>query len=152
MTITIRRATERDQEAINMLVRSERVNPFALDWRRFLVATDASGLVGTVQLRDHFDGSRELGSLVVRPDMRTRGVAARLIGALMLFARGRVYMITRARFASHYEHWGFSVLEASSAPVGILGNYVFGRLVGIVCRALGRESNALAILTRQASA
>lgn len=150
MAITIRAATERDQQAIAALVRSEWMNPFDLDWRRFLVAADANGIAGAVQLRNHFDGSRELGSLVVRADMRARGVAARLIDALMLFVRGRVYMITGARFASHYEHWGFAPLDATSAPAGIRRNYAFGRLAGIVARFIGRKPNPLAILTRQA--
>jgi len=152
VAITIRPATERDQDAITALVRSERMNPFDLDWRRFLVAADAGGLAGTVQLRNHFDGSREVGSLVVRPDVRTRGIAARLIDALMLFARGRVYMITGARFAPHYEHWGFGPVDVGRAPVGVLRNYVFGRLAGVVSRAIGREPTPLAILTRQARA
>ncbi|MFO1313220.1 MAG: GNAT family N-acetyltransferase [Burkholderiales bacterium] len=152
MAITIRAATERDQEAIVALVRSERMNPFDLHWRRFLVAIDAKGVAGTVQLRRHLDGSRELGSLVVRPDMRRRGIAARLIDALMLFAQGRVYMITGSRFASHYQHWGFAPIEATSAPVGILRNYVLGRLVGIVSPPMGAKPSPLAILTRQALA
>ena len=150
MSITIRPAVERDREAIMALVRSERMNPFDLDWRRFLVAADASRLAGTIQLRSHFDGSRELGSLVVRPDMRARGIAARLIDALMLFARGRVYMITGERFAPHYEHWQFSPIDAASAPVGVLRNYVLGRLAGIVSRATGRTPRPLAILARRA--
>jgi|SoiMethySBSTD1v2_1073268.scaffolds.fasta_scaffold196777_2 N-acetylglutamate synthase-like GNAT family acetyltransferase len=150
MKITIRTASEYDQEAITALVRSERLNPSDLDWRRFLVATDARGLAGTVQLRNHFDGSLELGSLVVRPDTRSRGVAARLIDALMLFARGRVYMITGARFAAHYAHWGFAPVEPTHAPSGIQRNYFLGRLAGIASRVIGRTPNPLAVLARAA--
>jgi len=150
MKITIRTASEYDQEAITALVRSERLNPSDLDWRRFLVATDARGLAGTVQLRNHFDGSLELGSLVVRPDTRSRGVGARLIDALMLFARGRVYMITGARFAAHYVHWGFAPVEPTHAPSGIQRNYFLGRLAGIASRVIGRTPNPLAVLARAA--
>ena len=150
MKITIRTASEYDQEAITALVRSERLNPSDLDWRRFLVATDARGLAGPVQLRNHFDGSLELGSLVVRPDTRSRGVAARLIDALMLFARGRVYMITGARFAAHYAHWGFAPVEPTHAPSGIQRNYFLGRLAGIASRVIGRTPNPLAVLARAA--
>ena len=146
MQITIRAASERDQAAIVALVRSERMNPFDLDWRRFLVASDTRGVAGAVQMRSHFDGSRELGSLVVRPDMRARGIAARLIGRLMSSATGRIYMITGARFASHYARWGFAPVEPGLAPLGILRNYVFGRLVGVVARAIGRSSKSLAVL------
>ncbi len=150
MKITIRAASARDQEAIVALVRSERMNPFDLDWRRFLVAADDRGLAGTVQLRNHFDGSRELASLVVRPDVRTRGVAARLIDAMMLFARGPLYMITGARFASHYAHWRFAPVEATRAPLGILRNYVLGRLAGVVSLVTGRTPNPLAVLETRA--
>ena len=146
--VTIRAASARDEAAIASLVRGERMNPFDLDWRRFLVAMDARGVAGAVQMRNHFDGSRELGSLVVRPDARRQGIAARLIDALMLFARGRVYMITGARFAGHYEHWGFAPVEPASAPVGILRNYVLGRVAGLVSRATGRRPNPLAVLAR----
>ena len=149
MRITIRAASERDQDAIIALVRSERMNPFDLDWRRFLVATDARGVAGAVQMRNHFDGSRELGSLVVRPDVRAHGIAARLIGRLMASARGRIYMITGARFASHYARWGFTPVEPARAPLGILRNYVFGRLVGVVARAIGRSSKSLAVLASE---
>ena len=146
MQITIRAASEYDKDSIVALVRSERMNPFDLDWRRFLVASDGRGVAGAVQLREHFDGSRELGSLVVRPDMRARGIAARLIGRLMSKASGRIYMITGARFAAHYARWGFAPVEPVRAPVGVLRNYVFGRMVGIVARAIGRSSQSLAVL------
>jgi N-acetylglutamate synthase-like GNAT family acetyltransferase len=150
MTITIRAASERDEDAIIALVRSERMNPFDLDWRRFLVAADARGIAGTVQLRNHFDGSRELSSLVVRPDMRARGIAARLIDAMMLFARGPLYMITGARFAAHYAHWGFTPVDATRAPAGILRNYVLDRLAGVVSMVTGRTPTPLAVLERTA--
>jgi len=148
MKVTIRAASAHDEAAIASLVHGERMNPFDLDWRRFLVATDARGVAGAVQMRSHFDGSRELGSLVVRPDLRRMGVASRLIDALMLFARGRVYMITGARFAAHYAHWGFAPVEPANAPAGILKNYVLGRLAGIVSRVKGRAPNPLAVLAR----
>jgi N-acetylglutamate synthase-like GNAT family acetyltransferase len=148
MRITIRAAREHDHEAIVALVRSERMNPFDLDWRRFLVASDGGGVAGAVQVRNHFDGSRELGSLVVRPDVRSRGIATRLIDRLMSSAGGPIYMITGARFASHYARWGFTPVEPARAPLGILRNYVFGRLVGVVARAIGRSSKSLAVLAR----
>ena len=152
MAITIRAATVEDQRAIAALLRNERLSPFDLDLQRFLVARDANGLAGAVQLRNHFDGSSEVSSLVVRPDVRRRGIAARLIDALMLFATGRVYMITGARFASHYAHWGFSPLAATRAPVGVLRNYLLGRLGGIVTRSVGNQARPLAILARHGMA
>jgi len=96
--IVIRPAVSQEQDEIVTFVRSERMNPFDLDWRRFLLATDRSGIVATVQLRHHGDGSRELGSLVVRKDARRRNVASRLIGTLLASAPARVFMITGSMF------------------------------------------------------
>ena len=81
--LTIRPATETDQVAIRTLVRSERLNPHRLDWPNFVVAVDQRGLVGAVQLRKHWDGSRELGSLVVRKEARRQAIASKLIGSFM---------------------------------------------------------------------
>ena len=92
LSIAIRAATADDQLAVKTLVRSEHLNPLDLDWRRFTVAFDDSGLVGAVQLRKHWDGSRELGSLVVRRDARHHGVASQLIDATALVRnRSRVH-------------------------------------------------------------
>ena len=148
MTVTIRPASERDEPAITALVRSELPYPLDLDWRRFLVAADARGVAGAVQLRSHSDGSQEVGSLVVRPDARALGIAARLLDALMLFARGRIYMITGARFAAHYAHWGFAPVAATTAPAGVLRNYLLGHMAVIVSRVRGRAPHPLAVLAR----
>jgi N-acetylglutamate synthase-like GNAT family acetyltransferase len=148
-TFTIRHATERDQSAITALVYSERLNPIDLDWRRFVIASDHTGVLGAVQLREHDDRSRELGSLVVRNDARGRGIAARLIDALLAPVATRVLMITGARFAHHYARWGFARIEPETAPTSILRNYYFGRIVGWVLSFFsGRPPKMLAVLQR----
>ena len=148
--IRIRSATEQDHLSITALVRSERLNPLDLDWRRFVVATDHTGVVGAVQLRKHFDGSRELGSLVVRKEARGRGIAAWLIDALLSTQTSRIFMITRAAFAAHYERWGFRPVEPVAVPSPIRRNYLFGRLAGILSLLQGRRPNRLVVLDRNA--
>jgi len=152
LPITIRAAREIDETAILALVRSERLNPFDLDWRRFMLAADSGGIVGAVQLREHADGSRELGSLVVRRHARRHGVAARLIDALLALQRTRVFMITGAAFAWHYERWGFRSIEPIQAPWPILRNYWLGRLSGVQSFLAGRTPTNLAVLHRQPAA
>lgn len=146
----IRFAAEHDQHAITTLVRGERLNPFDLDWRRFAVATDPSGIVGAAQLREHVDGSYELGSLVVRREARRRGIASRLIDTLLLAQHSRVFMITGTAFARHYERWGFRHIEPVQAPWPIRRNYWLGRLAGIQSLLTGRRPNELAVLDRVA--
>lgn len=138
---------QRDELAITSLVRSERLNPNDLDWRRFVVAIDGSGLLGAVQLRMHVDRSRELGSLVVRRDARGRGVASRLIDALLASIATRVLMITGAAFAAHYERWDFRPIEPAQAPASVRRNYYLGALIGGALSLLsGRRPKRLAIL------
>ena len=150
-TFRIRRAREADDYALTSLVRSERLNPIGIDWRRFVLAVDEKGIAGAVQLRLHDDDSRELGSLVVREDARGRGIAARLIDALLAPVTTRVCMITGARFAHHYVRWGFRRIDVKAAPYAVRRNYHFGRLVGGALAFLaGREPRALAILDRPA--
>jgi N-acetylglutamate synthase-like GNAT family acetyltransferase len=148
----IRRAREVDEVAIASLVRSERLNPVDLDWRRFVLAVDEQGIAGAVQLRLHDDDSRELGSLVVRQDARGRGIAARLIDALLAPVTTRVCMITGAAFVQHYARWGFRRIDPAAAPYAVRRNYYVGRFVGRVLAFLGgREARTLAILDRVAA-
>ena len=148
--ITIRSAMKQDEAAIHRLVRAERLNPADLDWRRFVVAAYEAAVIGTVQLRCHGDGSREVGSLVVRQDARRRGIASRLIDALLERARGRVFMITGAPFAAHYARFGFRPIQALDAPRHILRNYALGQLFGGFLSLLcGRSPRRLVILDRR---
>ena len=148
MAVAVRRAAEADAAGIRALVRGERVNPTGLDWRNFLVAADERGLVGTVQMRRHPDGSRELGSLVVAERARGRGIAARLIDALLAAERGRVLMITGEDFAAHYGRWGFRRIEPGAAPAAVRRNYRIGRLAIVVSLLKRRPLRRLVILDR----
>ena len=147
--ITIRAAVEKDQDAIAALVHSEHLNPHDLDWRCFVVATDVYGIVGAAQMRRHADGSRELGSLVVRRNGRRRGIAGRLIDMLLATHAARAFMITGAAFAEHYSRWGFRRIDPADAPAVIRRNYFFGQLVGGALSLLkGRWPRRLAVLDR----
>jgi N-acetylglutamate synthase-like GNAT family acetyltransferase len=146
--VAIRSAVPADQEAIRALVKSERLNPMGIDWPNFLVAVGTRGIVGAVQLRKHPDGSRELGSLVVAPEARGHGIAARLIDALVTGHDGPVQMITGAQHAAHYQRWGFRRLEASRAPRSIRLNYRLGSLACVISVLKRRAPRRLVILHR----
>ena len=150
--ITIRRATEEDQAAIRTLVRSERLNPHGLDWPNFVVAIDADSLVGAVQLRRHRDGSRELGSLVVRKAARGQAVASRLIDALLADAHEPIFMVTTEVFAERYQRWGFCRIEPAAASAAVRRNYRIGSLVSITALFTLRRIRRLVVLARGASA
>jgi amino-acid N-acetyltransferase len=146
--LTIRPATDTDQVAIRTLVRSERLNPCGLDWPNFLVAVSGRGLVGAVQLRRHRDGSRELGSLVVRKEARCQGIASQLINTLLAGANERVLLITVEAFAARYERWGFRQIEPAAAPAAIRRNYRIGSLASVTALLRLRRIRRLVILDR----
>lgn len=151
--VMVRSAVANDQENIRALIHSERLNPTSLDWHNFIVATDEGGLVGAVQMRPHADGSRELGSLVVRKDARGTGVGAKLIDALLAREKGRVHMITAKTYASHYERWGFHRIEPWFAPKMVRRNYQIGQFAaGALSLFVGRMPRRLVILGRPSPA
>lgn len=146
--VAIRSAVPADQEKIRALVKNERLNPIGIDWPNFLVAVGTQGVVGAVQLRKHPDGSRELGSLVVAPDVRGHGIAARLIDELVSRHDGPVQMITAAQHAAHYQRWGFHRLEPRRAPRSIRLNYRLGSLASVISVLKRRAPRRLVILHR----
>ena len=146
--LIIRPAIETDQAIIRTLVRSERLNPYGLDWPNFLVAVIGPALVGAVQLRRHRDGSRELGSLVVRKEARGRGIASRLINALLAGTNERVLLITVEAFAARYGRWGFRPIETAAAPAAIRRNYWMGSLASVTALLKLRRIRRLVILDR----
>ena len=97
--IVFRRASEQDQQAIRALVHSERLNPTGINWPNFLVAAVGGRVVGAAQVRNHTDGSRELGSLVVAREKRGQGIASRMIDALLADEREPIWMITSETYA-----------------------------------------------------
>jgi hypothetical protein len=112
------------------------------------IAERTNELVGMVQLRQHPDGSRELGTLVVRRDSREQGIAAMLIDALLAKQNGRILMVTRAAHARHYVRWNFAPI-ARLAPISVRWNYWMGLYGGRIISLLQRRPfNRLAILDR----
>ena len=150
--VTVRPAVEADQAAIRTLVRSERLNPYGLDWQNFLVAVIGPVLVGAVQLRRHRDSSRELGSLVVRSEARRRGIASRLINQLLADTDERVLLITVEALATRYKRWGFRPIEPAAAPAAIRRNYRIGTIASVTALLKLRRIRRLVILNRDASA
>ena len=112
LAISIRRATERDQQSIRASVHSERLNPTGINWANFLVAVMGGRIIGAVQMRKHSDGSNELGSLVVTKEARGHGIASRLIDVLLAEEREPVWVITAEPYAGAYSRWGFEQIEA----------------------------------------
>jgi amino-acid N-acetyltransferase len=126
---TVRRATAEDQTAITRLVRKARLNPRSLRWQRFVVADRGGELVGAAQVRRHPDGSRELASLVVRPQDRGHGVAGAMIDTLLAGEPGPVFTVVDRRYAEHFRSWDFDPVDPARLPPSMRTQLRIGRVV-----------------------
>jgi N-acetylglutamate synthase-like GNAT family acetyltransferase len=124
----IRPARAEDQATITAMVRSAHLNPMDLNWRRFLVAEDETGIVGAGQIRPH-TGAPELASLVVREDQRGNGVGGQLVQALAAQSPGTLYLFCRWQLESYYARFGFRVIEVREAPSSLRMRYAIGRFI-----------------------
>jgi N-acetylglutamate synthase-like GNAT family acetyltransferase len=116
MPITIRSATEAEQPAITAIVRTARINPRDLDWRRFLVAEEDGRIVGVGQIKPHHDGSRELASLAVIPERQKQGVGAAIVRALLAGENGALHLMCLDQLEPYYARFGFRRLAPDEMP------------------------------------
>jgi N-acetylglutamate synthase-like GNAT family acetyltransferase len=113
----LRQAVRADSGAIRALVYQAWLNPFGLNWRRFVIAESAQGqVIGCGQVKVHGDGSRELASIVVSPDWRLRGVAKALIEHLVGTHPKPIYLTCRSSLGKFYLRFGFRVIEEAKMP------------------------------------
>ncbi len=126
---TIRRATAADQDTIRAMVRAAGLDPTALHWSHFYMAERGGEVVGIGQVRPA-PRCRELGSLVVRKDLRGQGIGGQIIEAILASEPGDVYLECRARLASYYARFGFEEIPWQQAPMPLKLKAGTGHLIG----------------------
>jgi ribosomal protein S18 acetylase RimI-like enzyme len=114
----VRPATRDDFPAIRSLIHTVRINPFGLDWRRFLVAvTPQDKLLGCGQIKLHGDGLREMASIAVQEQARGHGVAQAVIKALIVLEPQRpIYGMCRDRLKLLYMKFGSHSIGIDEMP------------------------------------
>jgi N-acetylglutamate synthase-like GNAT family acetyltransferase len=113
----LRQAVAADAPLIRDVIRRVQINPFGLDWRRFVIAVDEAGaFAGCGQLKPHSGGVVELASLAVEPRFRHRGVARAVIEHLISKGPRPLYLTCRGSLGSFYQKWGFRVLALGEMP------------------------------------
>ena len=114
---TLRSATENDFPAIRDLIHRVGINPMDLDWRRFVLAVDASDrMLGCGQLKPHGPDIIELASIAVEPSLRGQGIARAVIEHLIDRAPRPLYLTCRSKLEPFYTRWGFRSLEFAEMP------------------------------------
>lgn len=112
----LRPARPVDQQTIRALVRSEGLDPTGLTWEHFTVAEADGEIIGAGQIRP-YPRCRELGSLVVRPAWRRRGVGERLVRAILATEIGDVYLECPQQMAPYYARFGFEPTPLGQTPM-----------------------------------
>jgi ribosomal protein S18 acetylase RimI-like enzyme len=95
--VTIRPAIEADQPTIRRLIKQANINRMDLRWLNFVVAEDGGAIVGVGQVKAHSDGSRELASIAVVPELQGRGIGGAIIKTLLAREGDRVLYLTCRR-------------------------------------------------------
>ena len=135
--VTIRPAIPDDRPTIRRMVCAAQLDPTGLRWQQFIVAEQNEEVVGIGQIRP----GPELGSLVVRKNLRGQGIGGMLIEALIAAQPEVVYLECARRNVPYYERFGFEEIRWQDAPTPLrlkagLGNLFFGRgrIAVMVCR------------------
>jgi amino-acid N-acetyltransferase len=130
--VSIRKAGPQDAAVIRAMVREARINPFSLDWRRFLLAVDGDGaIIGSIQVKQHGDGTREMASLVVIPARRKEGLARLLIETVQASQSRPLYLTCRSSLQPIYRKFGFRTLEFNEMPPYYRRLYRVARFLGV---------------------
>ena len=117
MNIILRPATASDSAAIHKLIRTVGINPMALDWQRFTIATAENGaMLGCGQIKPHGDGTYELASIAVWPRYQGQGVGRTIILHLLEDAPAPLYLTCRGQLRPYYEKFGFQSLTYAQMP------------------------------------
>jgi amino-acid N-acetyltransferase len=112
----LRRASAKDICLIFNLVLSEKLDPTQLDWQQFWVIEREGHFVACGQLRN-FPGAQELGTLVVVPAWRGRGLGSFLIKYLIQEATQPLYLeCVGERRALFYTRFGFVRVSWQELP------------------------------------
>jgi N-acetylglutamate synthase-like GNAT family acetyltransferase len=129
VTFTLRTAIVADEKDIKAMIRGARLNPLGLDWRRFIVAEANGEIIGTVQVKPHDDGTRELASLAVISAWQRHGVGTALVRAAVARETGPLYLTCRSELEGYYVRFGFRALTRDEMPAYFQR---LARLVGVI--------------------
>jgi N-acetylglutamate synthase-like GNAT family acetyltransferase len=116
---SIRPAAAADAETIKRMVRSEHLDPNAIDWRYFLVLEvieDGAPTIASIGMVRPEGDIHEIDSVTTRPAYRKHGYAAAVVRALMERAPHPLYLLAETDLVPYYERLGFRVLPPESAP------------------------------------
>ncbi len=124
----VRPACAKDIWTIRKLVLSAKLDPTQLRWSQFWVIECAGRVVACGQLRS-FLGAQELGSLVVAPDWRGRGLGSYLVNYLIQEATQPLYLeCLGSRLVKFYTRFGFEPIALQELPPSLKRKFGISQL------------------------
>ncbi|BAY90626.1 MULTISPECIES: GNAT family N-acetyltransferase [unclassified Tolypothrix] len=124
----LRKATSEDNWPIRLLVLSAKLDPTQLRWQQFWVIECNGKLAACGQLRN-FDDTQELGSLVVAPAWRDRGLGSLLTQHLIATATQPLYLeCLGQRLAEFYSRFGFVAIAFEELPRSLKSKFGLSQL------------------------
>ena len=111
-------AKAEDMASIEALIHKVDINPYNLDWQRFIVAWDREkNLVGCGQVKLHRDGTPELASIAVEPAYRGQGIARAVIERLLKdHPYKKLYVFCPKSLERMYNKFGFEPCPKKDVP------------------------------------
>jgi N-acetylglutamate synthase-like GNAT family acetyltransferase len=97
------------------MVHAAHLDPTALRWQNFTVATLDEEVIGIAQIKPYRD-CREFGSLVVDARFRKQGVGKALIEQVLMQTTGTVYLNCRSQLMPYYAKFGFRQIGFAAMP------------------------------------
>lgn len=130
----IGRATASDIRSIRKMVLGAKLDPTQLRWQQFWIVKCDRNVVACAQLRE-FSQAQELGSLVVLPAWRGRGLGTYLTQHLVEQATKPLYLECLGdRLAQFYARFGFRPIAWTELPRSLQFKFGISQLGRIVLR------------------
>lgn len=124
----LRRGTSEDIWSIRWLVLSAKLDPTQIRFSQFWVIECEGKIVACGQLRNFYD-TQELGSLVVSPAWRNRGLGTLVTRHLIAEATQPLYLeCLGQRLAEFYTRFGFVVIAFEDLPRSLKGKFGLSQL------------------------
>ncbi|NJM71078.1 MAG: GNAT family N-acetyltransferase [Scytonema sp. RU_4_4] len=124
----LRSATSEDIWSIRLLVLEAKLDPTQIKWQQFWVVECDGQLVACGQLRN-FSAAQELGSLVVLPAWRGRGLGTIVTQHLINQATQPLYLeCLGQRLARYYNRLGFAVIPFEDLPPSLKRKFGLSQL------------------------
>jgi len=129
MSITIRAATQADQQTIVSMIREAKINPRNLHWEHFRIAEEDGKIVGIRQVKVHKECTKEVASGFVLPEYRRRGISAQLMKEILGREKGDLYLMCAKRRKNYYEPFGFRDAKLGELPPDFQREYLIGKII-----------------------